>query len=171
MGLFALNLLIVIVCAGSMSFLFPLFNLIQLLTLLPLLELYLPQNLKTFISDYLQFANFHFGFFPNPVHNFEILDLSEVNIDPYTQKFAENDIHSRSLIVNYGEQLMFWTIMISLYIPITFFAKCCKIKKFQELKRAYEYGVLITSFSEAFLEFTLLSVLNLTKVICSFIYT
>ena len=164
MGAFLLQLLICILFAGSMNILFPLFNLIQLILLIPLLELELPENLTIFIREYLQFASFNFEFLYNPFHRWNFIDLSEVNINPLNDNFEENGLKSRSLMVNYGGQLMLWTITILLYIPITIFAKCCKIRIFQKLKRAYEYGVLITSFTEAFLEFTLLSFLNLTQV-------
>ena len=148
-----------------MSYLFPLFNMIQLIIFIPLLELEgLPENFRIFINDYLQFANFQFDFLYNPFHKWNLIDLSEVNSNPYNDNFEKNDLHSRALIVNYGGQLMFWTILIVLYFPILILAKCCKFKKFIELKRSYEYGVLITSFSEAFLEFTLLSFLNITQV-------
>ena len=59
---------------------------------------------------------------------------------------------------------MLCALTMLLYIPIALLAKFSKIRKFQELKRAYEFGVLITTFIEAFLEFTLLSFLNLTQV-------
>ena len=164
MGAFFLQLLICILFAGSMNILFPLFNLIQLILLIPLLELELPQNLTIFIREYLQFASFNFEFLYNPFHNWNFIDLSEVNINPLNDNFEENGLKSRSLMVNYGGQLMLWTITILLYIPITILAKCCKFRKFQRLKRDYEYGVLITSFTEAFIEFTLLSFLNITQV-------
>ena len=164
MGAFFLQLVICILFAGSMNILFPLFNLIQLILLIPLLELELPENLSIFIREYLQFASFNFEFLYNPFHRWNFIDLSEVNINPLNDNFEENGLKSRSLMVNYGGQLMLWTIIILLYIPITILAKYCKIRKFQKLKRAYEYGVLITSFTEAFLEFTLLSFLNLTQV-------
>ena len=161
---FLLQLLICIFFAGSINILLPLFNLIQLILLIPLLELELPENLRVFISEYLQFASFNFEFLYNPFHRWNLIDLSEVNINPFNDNFEENDVKSRSLMVNYGGQLMLWIITILLYIPITILAKCCKIQKFQKLKRDYEYGVLITSFIEAFLEFTLFSFLNLTQV-------
>ena len=153
-----------------MNILLPLFNLIQLILLIPLLTLELPENLRIFISDYLQFASFNFAFLYNPFHRWKLIDLSEVNYNPLNDNFDENGVKSRSLMVNYGGQLILWTLTIVLYIPITILAKCCKIRKFQELKRAYEYGVLITSFTEAFLEFTLLSFLNLTQVYIYILY-
>ena len=137
---------------------------VQLLVLIPLLHLHLPENLRVFISEYLQFANLNFDFLYNPFHKWKLVDLEEVNNNPYNYHFENNNIKSRAFIVNYGGQLILWTIIIILYIPIVIIAKCCKIKKFQEFKRSYEYGILITSFSEAYLDFTLLSFLNLTDV-------
>ena len=164
LGLLTLNLLIAFICAGSMSFLFPLFNMIQLITLLPLLQIDLPENLRAFIRDYLQFANFHFDFLYNPFHRWNIINLAEVNNNPLNENFELNGIESRILIVNYGGQLVIWTIIAFLYIPICLINKCTGWKKFKELKTAYEYAVLLTSFSEAFVEFTLLSFLNLYQV-------
>ena len=164
MGAFFFQLIICILFAGSMNLLLPLFNLIQLILLIPLLTLELPENLRIFIKDYLQFASFNFVFLPNPFHRWKFIDLSEVNYNPLNDNFEENGVKSRPLMVNYGGQLMLWTLTIVLYIPITVLAKCCKNPIFLKLKRAYEYGVLITSVSEAFLEFTLLSFLNITQV-------
>ena len=147
-----------------MSFLFPLFNMIQIICLLPLLQVPLPLNLKAFISYYLQFANFKFDFLFNSFHRWKIIDLSEVNINPLNPNFEENDIKSRAFLVNYGGQLVIWTIVIFLYIPIALLAKFCRWKKFRELKSAYEFTVLLISCSEAFLEFTLLAFLNLFQV-------
>ena len=163
-GLLSVNLLISFVCAGSMNTLFPLFNMIQLITFIPLLEINLPENLRSFINDYLKFSNFKFGILYNPFHSWGILDLSEMNHDPLNEKFEENGIESKALIVNYGGQLLFWTFIIFLYIPITIFSKCFKSKKLSELKKSYEYTILLTSFSEAFLEFGLTSFLNLYQV-------
>ena len=165
LALLSLNIIIAIVCAGSMSFLFPLFNMIQLIVLLPLLEVNLPENLQSFIDNYLQFANFKFDFLVNPFHRWNIIDLSEVVNNPLNKNFEENEVNSRVLIVTYGGQLIIWTVIALLYFPILFCAKICGCKKFKELKKAYEFGVLFTSFSEAFVEFTLLSFLNIYQVI------
>ena len=164
MGTLCLNLLLSILFTSSLNFLLPLFNMIQLIIFIPLLELQIPENLRVFITEYLQFANFNFGFLYNPFHKWKFLNLSEVNVNPLNDNFERNDVKSRAFIVNYGGPLVVWTFIILLYIPITILAKCCKIKKFIELKKSYEYGVLITSFSEAFLDFTLLSFLNITQV-------
>ena len=169
MVLFWLNLLLAIIFACSLSLLLQLFNMIQLILFIPLLELEIPENLRLFISDYLQFSHFNFEFLYNAFHRWGIIDLSEINYNPLNEKFALNGLKSRVLIVNYGGQLVIWSFVIFLYIPISLLAKC-KIKKFIELKRAYEYGVLIASFSEAFLDFTLLSFLNITQVIYIYIY-
>ena len=165
MALLTINILIAVICAGSMSFLFPLFNMIQLITLLPLLQINLGENLRAFINDYLQFANFRFEFLYNPFHRWNIMNLAEVNNNPLNENFQLNNLQSRALIVNYGGQLVIWTIIAFLYFPICILAKCCKINKFKELKNSYEFGVLLTSFSEAFVEFILLSFLNLYQVI------
>ena len=170
MALLTINILIAVVCAGSMSFLFPLFNMIQLITILPLLQLNLPENLRAFINDYLQFANFHFDFLYNPFHKWNFIDLAEVNNNPLNDNFELNNVQSRALLVNYGGQLVIWTIIAFLYFPVCILAKCCKINKFKELKNSYEYGILLTSFSEAFVEFTLLSFLNIYQVIRLYIY-
>ena len=164
LGLLSFNILIAIICSGSMSFLFPLFNMIQLITLIPLLQLDLPENLRSFIGHYLQFANLKFDILFNPFHRWNIIDLTEVLNNPLNDNFEKNDLKSRALIVNYGGQLILWTVVIFLYIPITIIAKCCKIRKFQELKNYYEFAVLLTSFSEAFVEFTLLAFLNSFQV-------
>ena len=164
LGLLTINLIIAIVCSSSMSLLFPLFNMIQLITILPLLQINLPENFRTFIREYLQFANLKFDFLFNPFHNWKLLDLSEVNYNPFNDNFADNDVQSRSLMVNYGTQLMIWTFIAFLYIPIVIISKCCGCKKMKELKNAYEYAVILTSFSEAFVEFGLLSFLNLFQV-------
>ena len=153
-----------------MSFLFPLFNMIQLIVLLPLLEINLPENFKSFINNYLQFANFKFDFLFNPFHRWKIIDLSEVNINPLNDNFERNNLQSKALIVNYGGQLIIWTILNFFYVPIYICAKCCGCKKFKELKSAYEYAILLTSFSEAFVEFALLSFLNIYQVIYIYIY-
>ena len=150
--------------AGSMKFLLPLFNFIQLILLIPLLQLELPENLLVFIREYLQFANFKFAFLENPLHRWKIIDLSEINVNPLNENFERNEVMSRAMMVNYGGQLFLWIITIALYIPIAIFAKCCKISKFKKLKQSYEYGVLMTSFIEAFIEFTLMSFLNITQV-------
>ena len=164
MGLLSFNLIIAIVCSSSMSFLFPLFNMIQLVTMLPLLEVTIPENLRSFIRHYLQFANFKFDILYNPFHKWNIINLGEVNNNPLNENFESNDLASRSLIVNYGGQLVIWTVIILLYFPIAFLAKFCDCKRLKELKCAYEYNVLITSFSEAFVEFALLSFLNMYQV-------
>ena len=143
---------------------------IQLITLMPLLEIYFPENLRSFIITYLQLANFKFDFMYNPFHSWGIINLSDVNDNPYNENFELNQIHSRALIVNYGTQLLLWGIIISLYIPISICSKCFKCKKFKQLKSAYEFGVLFTSFNEAFVEFALLSFLNITQVIYIYIY-
>ena len=131
---------------------------------MPLLEIALPESLKSFIGEYLQFANFSFDFLFNPFHKWGLIDLSDVVNNPLNPNFKENGLDSRVLIVNYGGQLLIWTIIALFYIPIYIFHKLCPCKKFKELKDAYEYGVLLTSFSEAFVEFTLLSFLNIYQV-------
>ena len=169
-GLLSFNVLVAVVCSSGMSFLFPLFNMIQLINLMPLLELNLPENLRTFIGKYLQFANLKFDFMYNPFHTWNMINLSEVNNRPLNDNFESNGLMSKAFLVNYGGQLIIWTVIIALYIPITGIAKCCKWQIFINLKRAYEYGVLLTSFSEAFLEFSLLSFLNIYQVIYMHIY-
>ena len=164
LGLLSFNILITIFSSSTMNYLFPLFNMIQIITLIPLLEINLPENFRSFIEEYLQFSNFKFDALYNPIENWGILDLSELNNNPLNENFKANNIHSRSLLVNYGGQLVIWTIIILLYIPVCVLAKWCKINKFKEIKGAYEYGVLLTSFSEAFIEFSLLAFLNLTEV-------
>ena len=163
LGLLSFNLAIAIFCSSGMSFLFPLFNLIQLINLLPLLSLDFPENLRVFISTYLQFANLKFEFLVNPLHQWNIVDLSQFNT-PLNDNFERNGIGCKQFVVNYGGQLIIWTIIIFLYIPITIVAKCCKIKKFIEIKSAYEFNILLASFTEAFLEFSLLSFLNIYEV-------
>ena len=170
MALLTVNLLISVICVSSMNTLLPLFNMIQLIVLMPLLEINLPENLRAFIREYLQFANFNFGFLTNPFHTWGIIDLSEVNYSPLNDNFEENGIESKALIVNYGGQLIIWTFVIFLYLPIVIVAKCCKWKLFLELKRSYEYAVLLTSFSEAYVEFALTSFLNIYQVLVIYIY-
>ena len=162
--LLILNILFSLIFASSIEIIFPLFNFIQLILFIPLLELEIPENLRIFITQNLQFANFDLEFMYNPFHNWEIIDLSEINNNPLNDNFQRNEIKSRAFIVNYGVQLMVWTFIIFLYFPITILAKCCKIKKFIEYKKSYEFGVLLTAFTEAFLGFSLLSVLNITQV-------
>ena len=163
-ALLTINLFISVICVSSMNTLLPLFNMIQLIVLMPLLEINLPENLRGFIRQYLQFANFKFEFLSNPFHNWGIVDLSDVNNSPLNDNFEENDIHSKALIVNYGGQLLIWTFVIFLYLPILLLANCCKSKFFIQLKKSYEYAVLLTSFSEAYVEFALTSFLNLYQV-------
>ena len=169
-GLLSVNLLISFVCASSMNTLFPLFNMIQIITFIPLLEINLPENLRSFINDYLQFSNFKFGILTNPLHSWGIIDLSELNHDPLNERFEENGFESKVLIVNYGGQLLFWTFIIFLYIPITILSKCFKCQKLIQLKTSYEFTILLTSFSEAYLEFSLSSFLNLYQVGYIYIY-
>ena len=169
-GLLSLNVILAIICSAGMSFLFPLFNMIQLIAFLPLLEVNIPANLRTFINEYLQFANFKFDILYNPFHKWNLIDLSQVNYNPLNENFERNEIYSRELLVNYGGQLIIWTIIICTYFPVLVLAKCFPCKALKELKKAYEYGVLLTSFSEAFVEFSLLAFLNIYQVLYIYIY-
>ena len=170
MALLTINIFISVICVSSMNTLLPLFNMIQLIVLMPLLEINLPENLRAFIRQYLQFANFKFEFLSNPFHNWGIFDLSEINNCPLNDNFEENGIHSKALIINYGGQLIIWIFIIFLYFPIALLAKCCKWKFFIQLKKSYEYAILLTSFSEAYAEFALTSFLNIYQVIYIYIY-
>ena len=64
-GTLSINVALAIVCSSSLSMLIPLFNLIQLISLIPLFEIILPENLRMFISEYLMFSHFQFGFLYN----------------------------------------------------------------------------------------------------------
>ena len=170
LGLFNLNIILAIIFSSAMCYLLPLFNLIQLIALIPLLQIAIPENLRMFITDYLMFAHFKFDFLINPFHRWGLIDLSEVNYNPLNNNFEENGVNSRAYIVNYGGQLVIWAIIIVFYGPITIFAKVCKFKKFIKLKKAYEYEVLFTAFNEGYLELTLLSFLNIYGVNYIYIY-
>ena len=154
----------------SIAIIFPIFNFIQLILFIPLLELELPKNFRLFITDYLQFVNFNFEFLYNLFHDWGIIDLSEIRENPLNENFLINDIRSRAFIINYGGQFMIWLIILFLYFPITFIAKTCKFKMFIQLKKSYEFGVLLTTFIESFLGLSLFSVLNITHVNYSYLY-
>ena len=125
-ALLSINVIIALICAGSMSFLFPLFNMIQLICLMPLLEVSLPENLRSFIEEYLHFANFNFNFLFNPIHRWGLIDLTEIINNPLNQNFKENGLLSRVFLVNYGGEMVIWLTIAFAYIPIFICAKLCK---------------------------------------------
>ena len=123
-GILCLNILLAIIFASSLSFMLNLYNMIQLILLIPLLEIKIPENLRVFITDYLQFAHFNLEFLYNAFHQWKIIDLSEVNYNPLNDNFELNGVKSRALIVNYGGQLIIWSVILFFYIPIILLAKC-----------------------------------------------
>ena len=168
LGALTLNLAVVVFCSGSICLLLPLFNLIQLISLLPLLQANIPQNLKLFINNYLMFAHFNFDFLYNPLHKSGLMDLSAVNYHPFNKNFEENNITSRAFLVNYGGGIIIWIIIGCIYLLFNILNKFFpKITKFQKIKNSFEYAVILTTFLEGYSLFSLFSLINFYEVIYS----
>ena len=159
-----------IACSSSLSLMWALLNMLQLINLIPLLNVPLPENLRIFIGEYLKFSHFRFDFLDNVFHKWNIINLSEVNDTPFNSRFADNDCRSQAFLVNYGGTLMFWAFILALYPIAWAFAKCTKLNFFIKIKKSYEFTILFTAFNEAYLEFTLFSFINLYMVIDKYIY-
>ena len=165
MGTLSINLLLAILVSSSLSLLIPLFNLIQLISFIPLLEIRLPENLRMFISDYLMFSHFQFPFSQNPLHSWGITDMSDVMNKPYSDNFAAQNIHSKSFAVNYGGQLFIWGTFIAVYIFIRILYIIWKNERLHKMKQAFEYGIFNTLLVEGYIDSSLFAILNLYNVI------
>ena len=138
---------------------------LQLINLMPLLMVDLPENFRIFINDYLKWSNFRFPWLENFFQQTGILDLTELENNPLHPKFAENGYESRSILINYGGQMFLWVCLLSFYPVIWFLAKCTKFKFFIKLKESYEFTAIITALNESFMEISLVMGISLWEVL------
>ena len=163
-GFFSLTLLLQVFFSMSMNVMWALINMLQLINMMPLLMIDLPENLRIFITEYLGWANLHIPWLHNFFHQWGVIDLSTLEDNPINHKFGENGYKSRSILVNYGGQMVLWGCLLAFYPFICLLARCTKLKFFIRLKKAYKYTTIITALNESFMEISLVMLISIWDV-------
>ena len=159
----ALSIILQIAFGNALDYMINLLYFLQIICLIPLIQLNLPPFLSHFISGYLTFANLQFDFIPNPFKPFfEMLDHNPVNSD-----FASNGYESKSILLIYGQQLMYMIVYLALWpfaILLNYLAKG-KYSFIRKWKEGYKYSGLIGFFSYSYILCSLVTFISLHQVI------
>jgi hypothetical protein len=141
-----------------------LINGIQLLNLLLLMNMNIPENLRTFLSDYLGFACFDFFGAPFTT-GIKGMDFDSFNTT-FNGRFEENGYETRSVILNYESQLLVWIIYLASIPFVLLGAKYFKFKVLLRIKEGFLFNTVILALIECYSEITLVTFLNCYEV-CS----
>ena len=143
---------------------------LQIISLIPLLNIPLPRNLHLFILNYLTWYNFRFTYFDNYIHNSQIFNLSQINDNPLNERFEENGYKSLSIIINFTGQILIGIFLFGLYPPLNLLAKITSRKLFVRAKQIYEYKLSLFALNECFMELTLVFLISLYQVYLIYFY-
>ena len=139
-----------------------LLNFLQIIYLIPFMELNLPPFLVDFLTDYLGFTNLRFDFIPNPFFElFKILDN-----DPINPRFANNGYKSKSILLLYGQQILYMIIYLMLW-PVAKFLNFITKGKYSFIRKwkiSYKYNGLISFFSFSYLPCCLVTLISIHQL-------
>ena len=126
------------------------------------MNLNLPPHLSQFITGYLRFSNLQFDFIPNPFAQlFQILDNTPIN-----SSFKDNGYKSKSLFINYGQQMALMIIYLLLW-PVSIFINWVTKRKFAFIKRwkeSYKFNGIIVFFSYSYICCSLVTFISIHQV-------
>jgi len=133
-------------------------NMLQMLSIIPLVDCNLPANLMKFFIEYLSVAKVAL-----PVEIVPYDFISKFENMPYNRRFAENGYENTSIIVNFIDQLTTWILLIIFYLIITILTYVVSqdsiLGFIYRWKKEYEFNAVIRILLESFL----------TLCICCFI--
>jgi len=141
---------------------------LQILSFIPGINCYLPPNLETFLTEYLNIGNLVFPFqllpdwIPNPLSW-----LSYYLMNPISTRFSLCGYESISFIYNFGAQLFTWVLLFIGYLILTAITKLFpepKCMYFHKWKKEYEYNVIFRVIIECYLQMSFCAILNLWNV-------
>ena len=126
------------------------------------MNLNLPPHLSQFITGYLRFSNLQFDFVPNPFAQiFQILDNTPIN-----SSFDDNGYKSKSLFINYGQQMALMLIYL-IFWPVSIFLNWITKRKYAFIKRwkeSYQYNGIIAFFSYSYICCSLVTFISIHQI-------
>ena len=149
-------------------------SLSQMLSFLPVLNCNTPNNLVTFLTQYVTVTSVSFpfnmlpSFIPNPM-NF----LDSFITGPLNEKFDQQGVISLSFVWNFGGQIYSWGIMLLIYFflcIIVMIIPKTRCKQIKEWKEDYEYNAVIRVLIECYLQLNYTALLDLWNVLFKYFY-
>lgn len=99
-------------------------NMLQLLSYLPGLNIYIPSNLETFLTEYLTVKDITIPFNKLPDFPFNPLNYLEVfATNPFTEKLEAIGYESISFISNFSDEILTWITLLLLYLLLHILCK------------------------------------------------
>ena len=166
-GTFVLNLVISHILDGSIEAMWNLLNLLQLVTLIPLMAVRFPPNVKRMFALFA-FANADSGFLQGIVDN--LFSGLSGHSQPFSETFEDYGFESTWLVHNSGSQLLLGAVLAGLY-PFALALSvlegacckrcCCSCSFFRGFEQGYRFNMPFRAFILNFLELFLSVLLNL----------
>ena len=92
-------------------------NMLQLISYLPILKVFVPQTLSTFLTEYLSITNLSIPFDLIPDIGFDPLGLFEYFIAyPFNEFFEIAGYESINFLFNFADELLTWFLLLLLYL-------------------------------------------------------
>lgn len=108
----------------SSEFLWVFVNMLQVISFLPVINCNLPENLRTFLTQYMRIskASPPFDSLPNWIPN-PLFIVKKFKTPPVSSEFAEAGYKSLSIIYNFSNQLVSFLSLVLIYIVLTIASK------------------------------------------------
>eukprot|EP00347_Sterkiella_histriomuscorum_P000767 403374579 len=156
------------IAGGSVEAMFCLTYMMQICSMLPLMNLYFPSNAVVMFQN-IAFVNVNNAFLSSM---FTTLFFSEDDFseeEPLANNFDNVGLQSKQLFMNSPDQLMMWIILASIY-PFILFAKYMfshlgsLCKKFIEIENLYHFNGIIKAFQQIFLTMMIGAIINIGEI-------
>lgn len=143
-------------------------NMVQVLSYLPIIDVFIPSNLEIFIMEYLSMKKLAVPMellYRLPLDPSALADF--FHTDALGEKFALNDYEAFNFLYAFFDELFTWTLMGLLYVGLRVLCrllpngKCERIRKWKE---EYEYNCVIRTLIEAYLNLNFCALMNIKKV-------
>ena len=170
MGVFSIGLISTLMFGFGTNMMFSFVGMLQLLCLIPIMSINLPNNLLHFINNYLKWANLRFSFLNNFLDKMGLINLDSVNNQSLSTYLDESDYSSKSILVNYGGQIFIYLIIFSCYPLFRLGYKLTKLNLFKTMSKAYEFRIPLIISNLAYVEFSVVSMISLWQVILFLFY-
>jgi len=125
-------------------------NMLQMLSLVPLIDCNMPAILYKFMTEYLSVAKVAL---PIKLVPYEFIYKFETK--PFNSRFYENGYESTSIIINFIDQLTTWALLLLFYLIINlltyFIPISSKLGFIYRWKKEYEFNAIIRILLESFM--------------------
>ncbi|CDW91190.1 UNKNOWN [Stylonychia lemnae] len=160
----AVSLVIQVVAGGSVEALFCLSYMMQICSILPLMNLYFPSNTIQMFKN-LAFVNVNNEFLSGLFKAFFYTDSDFSDQEPLNDNFNNVGFGSKNMFMNSPDQLFMWVLLIGVY-PFIVFAKymfshlgpICKT--FIEIENSFHFNGIIKTFQQIYLTMLIVSLVD-----------